>query len=325
MLNIKEKIVNTKKYKLIKKYEQIIMSSIPDIKFGFSDKEREASIIKIIDTELIDFSQTIIKEFSKENLNLFFHNIKDIKIYKAGLITLYYRFIHGSIASMVYDVEKNRIVFLPVCSKMEKLHTKHTLNHEFFHMSSAYKDEKNNKMYSGFSIREYNSVEIILIGSGLNEGYTELMTQRYFKKSADTFLTYQILAIFAEYLEEIVGKEKMETLYLNANLNGLIKILLKYDNIENLIDFINSLDCIKNNYKDLDMLYDDVEKIRKYLVILYAKTKSNLENCLSQVQNFDALLCKDMKDIGINIYPYDEEDIFNLVSFDSKISCNNVR
>ena len=83
-------------------------------------------------------------------------------------------------------------------------------------------------IYSGLS--EQN------IGIGLNEGYTELLAKRYFDKSNNNGYIFETQ--IAKLLELIIGQEKMESYYFNANLYGLIEELRKYNNfysIDNLL------------------------------------------------------------------------------------------
>ncbi len=108
-----------------------------------------------------------------------------------------------------YDVEKNAV---SVSENVADI----GIYHELFHMSSSVVKEK--KKYSGFHQTDFKTN----LGREINEGYTELLTNRYFPSLNLSSIAYQYEAFVAERLEQIVGREKMQSLYLNANLKGLI-------------------------------------------------------------------------------------------------------
>ena len=82
--------------------------------------------------------------------------------------------------------------------------------------------EKNNIEYCGFQIRllDINGE----IGRGLNEGYTELLSERYFNVSA----TYWFERVFAIQLEKIVGEDFLKENYFNHNLQAIRDKLAEY-------------------------------------------------------------------------------------------------
>ena len=71
--------------------------------------------------------------------------------------------------------------------------------HELFHMASS-KFINKFKIYCGF--RQNN------IGRAINEGYTELLTYRYFSLDNSSSYTYEYLKIIVENLENIQMKNK---------------------------------------------------------------------------------------------------------------------
>ena len=62
--------------------------------------------------------------------------------------------------------------------------------------------------------------------------------------------------LVASKIEEVVTKNKMEIMYFDANLNGLINELLKYSNEETIITFIHSLDFLSTLYLETDIEKD---------------------------------------------------------------------
>ena len=87
------------------------------------------------------------------------------------------------------------------------------------------------------------------IGVGLNEGYTQFLTKRYFGN--DVLESYEFEQAMSELLELIVGKEKMESLYFNADLFGLIQELKQYYNEEGIMQFISNMDFLSKFNNDI--------------------------------------------------------------------------
>lgn len=133
--------------------------------------------------------------------------------------------------------------------------------HELLHAASS----KIAKSYRsvGFHYKDKN----IDIGNGLNEGYTELLTRRYFKANYTTL--YGIELHYAKYLEMIIGREQMERYYLKADIESLINYLTKYDSINNIFDFLYGIDKINYNIKSINI--NDIVHLNRLLLSWYLK------------------------------------------------------
>ncbi len=206
------------------------------------------------------FAEVMIKNFSPKDLVAFYNNINNLKVSAKK-----------SINEMgVYRGDLNRIIINPNNA------SNNTTFHELFHMSSSiYKDHV---IYYGFSQCQ-TKPNIIKIGIGLNEGYTELLTKRYFGddngKARNPYI-YQ--TVISSLIEEIVGKEKMESLYLNANLRGLIDEMKQYISEDEIMKFISSMDFITSYMYDKkigssknDMINNSLKAISRFLIICYSK------------------------------------------------------
>lgn len=68
--------------------------------------------------------------------------------------------------------------------------------------SSAFNSESNIG-YVGFKQSHYNSDSRFNIGKGINEGYTQLLTLRYFGKKHKMTLAYKFEVSIVEKLEKI--------------------------------------------------------------------------------------------------------------------------
>ena len=113
------------------------------------------------------------------------------------------------------------------------------MNHELTHAISSggeYKDT----FFVGF----HQGTNDVLIGRGLNEGYTEYFNQKYITKGQNKNYSYKYHVQVAKILEFIIGEEKIKSLYLNSNLKGLVDDLAQYISKEKIINFIINLDKI---------------------------------------------------------------------------------
>jgi hypothetical protein len=138
---------------------------------------------------------------------------------------------------------------------------KKCLYHELFHLASSYYDEESNIYYSGFvqtKLPKYTSY-----GKGLNEGYTQLLTLRYFN---DLNITncYNKEVKIANSLENIIGQDKMTELYFNADLYGLSLEMRKYGiDQKEFIKFLLNVDLLTEKYN-----LDDENERNKYVSIM---------------------------------------------------------
>ena len=122
-----------------------------------------------------------------------------------------------------------------------------SFSHELLHMSSTYK--KGILRLSGFS---QNVGDLLGVGHGLNEGYTELLNQRYFypendENTKDPIAIYPEEKIFAYGIERLVGRKTMEKLYFDADLDGLVAQISKYTDQQNAMDLIAKIDRYHNS------------------------------------------------------------------------------
>ncbi len=220
-------------------------------------------LTKMEDKEIVlKFMQVLLHNFSSKDLIIFFNNINSLQINPPDFKdkdkdTKYFR--------AYYDGENNAIFYKD---------NKDYLYHELFHAASFVLNKK--IRYSGF--KQYYHEGDYYLGSGLNEGYTELLTRRYFAHELSVKEGYTYLTHIAYLVEIIVGEAKMQSLYLSANLQGLIYELQKYNSREEIIDFLLMLDHLNNiatynekalkNSKQIKWYFN---KIYEFLVKTYAE------------------------------------------------------
>lgn len=212
---------------LTQKYDEI------NINEEFPNKYKES---------LLKFSKVLIENFPKEYLVNFYNNINELVLKQSHESSLKEIFTNNL---GTYDEKKNKIV-INDCKES-------VLFHELFHMASS---ANNKERQVGFT----HGIGLPPIGTGINEGYTELLTRRYFKfdeedQTPSYFFNYDV----AKNIESLIGKERMEELYLKSDLMGLINELKKYATEDEIMKFINDNDfVVYNTYKKGKSLTRDI-------------------------------------------------------------------
>ena len=213
-------------YKLNKKYSPKDVSKVevsPRIISSF-DIDLNELAKRNFGEVLVYFTRVLESNFLSIDLAYFYHNIKTLSIED----------LKGKMQKDTvlaeYMIDENKIMLYDDYLK--------AIYHELFHMASSI--NRNGKFYSGFN----QGLDKNYIGYGLNEGYTELLYRRYFR-DVSIFVDAYIEEIkIASYLEKIIGRRKMESLYLRADLMGLLKEMQKYLNGQELVDIISKIEKV---------------------------------------------------------------------------------
>ena len=252
-------------YTLHRDYKPAKISKVvlpPELNTEYSELDIKKIAAKKYGEHILKFAKVIIKNFSAEDLINFYNNINDLKTKQKKFIIR--NLLLGSKFVGEYDLIDNEITIDDDTAEL-------SIYHELFHMaSSTYRDKIK---YSGFH-QTYYKKGIISLGKGINEGYTELLSRRYFGNLTNAY-EYEVLV--AEKLEQIIGKEKMQSLYLNSNLKGLIDELKQYISEDEVMKFISNADflVIHLNDKKLrlfekSMITNCLKNINKFLIICYS-------------------------------------------------------
>lgn len=208
---------------------------------------------------VIKFSKKLEDKCSHCNLSSFYDNMKTLEVYdktnnSVSLMLKLSKSLGG------YSIIKNKI-FLMNLKSYDEYET--VLNHELLHLSGRKKT--GNIYFHGFAQLDTETNKSY--GTGLNEGYTELLNQRYFSKN-DT-QSYKRERECCEEIEKIVGQKKMEQLYFESDLYGLIEELSKYCTKEEAVNLIQKLTklCLTSNRKKRqkiqDMILLEIDRIQR--------------------------------------------------------------
>lgn len=234
------------------------------IKSKFSNKDIKRIQSLKLGKEILNFKKVMALNFDSEYLSILYNNLKSIKATESVILLKNLLLIP---VGGYYKARKNKINVL-------KRLKKSVIDHELFHMATTIYNKKQNKAFVGFHQIDYKTKQDV--GRGLNEGYTEVLTNRYFNTNNFSAHSYRVSKLFAGLLELIVGKEFMEKAYLKADLPSLITELEKYDTKENIMKFIYAWDYyIKYDmYKDSLLLFLPVKR----------KLRKNINECIRTIQ-----------------------------------------
>lgn len=255
---VTKKVANS--YIFHKEYKPKNVKSIvlpPELIPKYSDIDEEKILAQEFGEVVLEFAKFMVLKFPSVNLVNFYNNINELMVSQKSDFK-------SKGTNGTYNIKKNKI----------DVKDKSPVYHELFHMASSI--FKKDCLYSGFS-QAILKPKIINLGDGINEGYTQLLTNRYFKNVASDKI-YPYLVLVAGNLELVLGQEKMEKLYLNADLLGLINELKKYISESEIMQFIAAMDFVKycnNSEKTIfdkkDMLVKSLKTISNFLIRIYAE------------------------------------------------------
>lgn len=235
-------------------------------------------ILKKFNYKFVDHINIFLNRIQTLNpnidLKLFYNNLNTLSIKEKNnfnkwiFITTTYK---GT-----YDTRRNKIAVL-------KEDDFFSIYHELLHCASTKKQK--NIINTGFCEIK-NKYQF---GTALNEGYTALLQERYFKEMYNN-CNYSFLKFIASQLETIIGKDKMELLYFNGDLNGLIMELNKYEiNERSTITFINQLDFLHHemeNEKSYSRCQEILYNVTNFLVYCYKQKYKEGENLKYSLNKF---------------------------------------
>ena len=273
-------------YKLRKDFKigGVKTASLPvEVIRKFDDINEEEILKKQFGELIMNFANTVKENIPEINLAIFLNNLNTLgtSIKSFGVSN---RIFNRSTAGQ-YDPKKNAI-------ELSKDTYNLTINHELFHASTTIIDKSTGMIYCGFQQISNKNTQI---GEGLNEGYTQYLSEKYFGNNNSLITAYVYEKRIAETLEMIVGKEQMQLFYFNANLSGLVEYLKKYAPEEEIYKFINTLDFLNEHMDDKYLIPSSKEIIKngfEFINSFLLKTalrKNIIDNTATQLSTEDVL------------------------------------
>ncbi|MBR5370316.1 MAG: hypothetical protein IK137_03320 [Bacilli bacterium] len=210
---------------------------------------------------ILNFAKFLTTTFPDYDLTNFYNNINELKVKEKNLLGLWLATGVGAVG--LYLAKSNSIL---VHSKLNNKETNKVLFHELLHMASTV--IKDGVRYTGFCQKRVKN-GISIIGKGLNEGYTQLLTERYCKGPDICGPSYKQTLKIMIFLEKAIGKEKVERLYFKADLPGLIKEMGKYVDKHEIARFISGTDFIYTYFSSSIKMRKKEEMIKEKFKDVY--------------------------------------------------------
>ena len=227
---------------LVKKHKRIKLP--PKIKESIKTVDEEKLAQKAMSDSVIEFYNVIKENLSPEELAILNKNIDTLKIKESPIskISTKFKQMGFDLTTLVKTIKGGHYNCLTNSVTIDETSIKISIFHELMHMASSVKTPEG--IYSGFSQKIFTDE----IGSGINEGYTQLLTERLFPDSVQSeFVVYPFEIVAAKLVEELIGEEKMRHLYFGANLQGLVQELSQFASVEEVKMFIANMDTINKH------------------------------------------------------------------------------
>ncbi len=261
----------------LKQYKGSIINELPFIETE-TIEEKQKNILKDKFEILTPYVEKLQNYTSEENLKAVYRNLENLTLKKEQL---HLKDSYGS-----YSTKDNRLTY--------RLNS--ALGHEFLHLASAYYDPVSGESHTGFyqwkgNMDDEEEIEnSCAIGSGLTEGYTQLLAYRIY---GDEIKVYKKETILSQLFELFFDDPKeMESYYFNHNLPGLIHHMEQYATKEEIIEIIQSIDKINvySNYRHSRNIVPTYEFIRlqmKLYDIFRAKNPNS-----EKLKTFEEIICQ---------------------------------
>lgn len=180
---------------------------------------------------IMEFEDKLISDGSNLSLDYFHDNLETLNVSYYNF--WFYNRMSDSNVLGSYSLLENEIY-------IDKKGSLRILAHELLHVLGSKIDGPEYK--SGFHYA--NAKDRIHLGKYFNEGYVEVLADRYFGMRSTP--AYAKDKVFATLIEDVVGREKMEELYSHGDIEGLFDELLPYTTEDKLVNFFKD---VEKNHK----------------------------------------------------------------------------
>lgn len=302
------RVSNNKKFERDYYHGSKVKVILPEhIKSEGQEIDKELIEEKELSEEIMIFVERLLSNFEEKDLVNFYNRINEVNVSLGinNFMDLYnYFYARGE-----YVPSDNKIAIF-------RKKNKYTIFHELFHMASSKYNEKTD--VCGFSYLDNRNQ----FGDGLNEGFTDHLVLRYFGDLFDADISYEYEEMVASKLEEIIGKELMESAYLNANLSAVIIELQKYSERKDILKFIKKLDILEKyaGTKNMAMINRDILEhlmfdVSDFLIRCYANKLKKVHKVATEDVVTDVFMyAKDLVDYhGDVVSCMCYEDVLNIL------------
>ena len=264
------------------------------------------------------FCDVLKRRMPYANLNTFYHNLETLSISQARNPLWVFRFITSCevAAEYIWNNRMNEI-------RVYRGPIKASVYHELFHMSSTKK--LGTFDFSGFMQEKFGEKQFT-IGRGLNEGYTDLLSERYFTLYGAETDGYLLLKHIAKTMELIIGQFDMECLYFESDLYSLVEKLEQYASYEEVIALLKEIDLLYKyaGLKDLYHTQNFTKKIYRDVMcklytwglakvfIEYENEAQNYAECIAMINKLLIMLGQELKFKNIKYSGCSDDELVTL-------------
>lgn len=220
--NIKFKIINIRFFSSKNKIKLDKNSNNNNVVIKYSNSlvyAEENKNIEILSQEIKDFLSVMERDCKNFDPTILIKNFKKT-LFDVSQIDDTKDIIRGNVS----NDDKYKTIFFTIDGF-------NTTKHELFHLSTLAKGQ------CGFNINNY--------AKGLNEGYTQLLAERYFSEGIGKCYLFEVVLV--KIIEQLIGQDNMEKYYFDLDLVSLINDLINYETEENIVNFIKNLDILLEN------------------------------------------------------------------------------
>lgn len=237
-----------------------------------------------ISSELKKIFSDFINYIDPVNLEFCLKNLLSIKInYKHSIKEHFANFIAPNMISGFYNYELNKIDIY--------FKRKYVLSHEFLHMASTCDFNRNLCGFSFFGFDSFTE-SYDYFGTGLNEGYTELLNRRIFlngKKTGSYTQNVKIVKLIECFFDNY---RDMEYAYFHNDISAVYDAFCRYGTREEFFIIMNELDNYARCFKNADYINSIRVQLKLYEIIKrsnddkkIAKFESILKDNLGFIRN----------------------------------------
>ena len=217
------------------------------------------------------FIETFKNNFSEEQFDNMMYLLRNLKIKEQDVL------INNQLIISLghYDSYTNEIILNNYKDAKEKINIKEVIYHELLHMAST--RTISNGALTGFAIPD-------VLGSNLNEGYTEYLTRKYYTRGYKYVDSNENDVIIAKGIENIIGQEKMQKYYFNADLASIINELSEYSprkEVIKLLFLIDTAPIMGRKGKEFDNIIKEIARLNK------VKLDKELEEGLIDIKTYE--------------------------------------
>ena len=221
----------------------------------------------------------IINEFNLRVNNLYHYgNSNEIMQKLQNIKVVIKRNVDGAAAMYV---EEDNTIYLDKIVLGDYQELRETIFHELFHLISS-----STKRF-GLTIE----LDGVVFGTGLNEGYTELLATRYTNNQDINVSPFE--SSITNALEDLVGSDNMLKSYISGDIYTMYRKIVYEDKIMTKDELNNLIVDIDYIYENIDQKYAKVatismliESILNTLMRAYARKTNNVAEAKTWIKSY---------------------------------------